>query len=112
MAVTQSYPDVAAEIVSGDAITLLDISRQFNVNPSTCLRWLMRGLPDGRGDRVRLAAIKRGKVWLTSRAALGRFLGAMPQSQNTSTAAPVRTPSQRERDSARAEKLLRNNYGI
>lgn len=112
----QSHPDtgaqVAAEIVAGDAITLLDIAQQFSVNPSTCLRWLMRGLPNGRGERVRLAAIKRGRVWLTSRAALGRFLGAMPQYHSAPPAPPIRTPTQRDRDSARAQQQLADRYGI
>jgi transposase-like protein len=103
---------VAAEIANGDQLTLTDIARQFNVNPSTCLRWILRGLPDGRGGRVRLAAIRRGKPWLSSRASLEKFLAALPQSVPTSDAPNVRTPTQRERDSSHAEEVLRKRYGI
>ena len=103
---------VAAEITSGDSITLRDISRQFSTAPSTTLRWVLRGLPDGHGGRIRLEAIRRGKPWLTSRAALQRFLSRLPQSAPGTSAAPIRTPSQRERDSARAKQQLHDAYGI
>lgn len=103
---------VAAEITSGDSITLLDISRQFSTAPSTALRWVLRGLPDGNGGRIRLEAIRRGKPWLTSRAALQRFLSRLPQSAPSTSAAPTRTPTQRERDSARAKQQLHDTYGI
>jgi hypothetical protein len=42
---------VAAEIAGGDQLTLVDIARQFKVAPSTGLRWILRGLPDGQGGR-------------------------------------------------------------
>jgi transposase-like protein len=103
---------VAAEIVNGDQLTLLSIARQFDVNPSTCLRWILRGLPDGRGGRVRLEAVRRGKPWLSSRGALERFLGALPQSAPTQATPSIRTPSMRERDSAAAEKMLTEKYGM
>jgi hypothetical protein len=106
------YQNVAAEIAGGDKLTLQEISRQFEVNLSTSLRWLLRGLPDGRGGRVRLEAVRRGKLWLTSRAALARFFAALPQAGATPTASPARTPTKRERDSARAKKILEQKYGI
>lgn len=107
-----TFPDVAAEIVNGDSVKLLDVARQFGVAPSTVLRWLLRGLPDGRGERIRLAAVKRGKTWLTSKAALARFLGALPQSAPISIAPPIRTASKRERDSVLAETALQEQFGI
>jgi hypothetical protein len=109
---TDTLPDLAAEIIAGDAITIIDIARQMRTAPSTIYRWMLRGLPDGRGERIRLHAIRRGKVWLTSRAALQRFLGALPQSAPTPTAPPVRTPTKRERDTTRAKKALAEQYGI
>ena len=107
-----TFPEVTAEIVAGDALKLLDVARQFGVHSSTVLRWLLRGLPDGRGERIRLAAVKRGKTWLTSRAALERFLEALPHSAPTSGTPPIRTPTKRERDSARATAALKNKYGV
>jgi hypothetical protein len=109
---TDSIPDLAAEIIAGDAITVLDIARQFNVSPSTAFRWIMRGLPHGRGERVRLTAIRRGKVWLTSRAALQRFLAALPASTAAPSGSPIRPPAKRERETARAKRILATKYGI
>lgn len=112
MIASETFPDLAAEITTGDSITVLDIARQFDVSPSTAFRWMMRGLPDGRGERIRLQGIRRGKVWLTSRAALARFLSALPQSEPSPAPPPIRTPSQRERDTARAKQALANKYRI
>src|SRR5947209_8242806 len=103
---------LAAEIANGDHLTLLDIARQFDVAPSTCLRWVLRGLPDGHGNRIRLQAVRRGKPWLSSRAALARFLAALPQSTTTSVTPADRTPRKREHDSARAAKILKTKHGI
>ncbi len=109
---TDTYPDLAAEIIGGDAITVIEIARQFHVSPSTVFRWMMRGLPNGRGERVRLQAIRRGKIWLTSRAALQRFLSSLPASPQTPTTPPIRTPAKRERDCERAKTALNAKYGI
>jgi len=106
------HTDIAAEIANGDAIKLLDVARQFDVNPSTVLRWLMRGLPSRNEHRVRLEGVRRGKVWLTSRAALQRFLSALPQSTLFTNSSPARSPSARERESARAQTKLKDKYGI
>jgi transposase-like protein len=105
-------PDLAAEIIAGDAITINEIARQFNVSPSTAFRWLMRGLPNASGERVRLQGLRRGKVWLSSRAALQRFLSALPVSSSAPTAPAIRSPSKRERDTARAKQSLNSKYGI
>jgi hypothetical protein len=109
---TEQRISVAAEIANGDQITLIEISRQFRVNPSTGLRWILRGLPDGRGGRVRLEAIRRGKPWLSSRAALERFLAALPQSAPPSIVQSIRSPAKRERDSAHAATMLKDKFGI
>jgi len=109
---TDTLPDLAAEIIDGDTITILDIARTMGTAPSTVYRWMLRGLPDGRGGRVKLAAIRRGKVWLTSRAALRRFVGALPTTATPTGAPPIRTPAAREREAARAKKTLREKYGI
>ncbi len=108
---TDILPDLASEIIAGDSITILEIARQFSVSPSTAFRWIMRGLPDEHGERTRLQAIRRGKVWLSSRAALQRFLAALPASP-ASAPPQVRTPSRRERDSARSQATLKTKYGI
>jgi hypothetical protein len=104
--------DLPGEIAGGDSLRLIDLARRFNVCISTCFRWVAKGLPTGNGSRVRLEAIKRGKCWLTSEAAVKRFFAALPQSEQTPAAPPIRTPSKRERDSALAEKVLQEKYGI
>lgn len=109
---TSGWDSLAGEVASGDQLTLIAIAREFQVNPSTCLRWVLRGLPDGQGGRVRLEALRRGKPWLTSRAALERFLAALPQSTTTSGAPAVRTPTKREHDAYRARQALTEKYRI
>jgi transposase-like protein len=105
-------PCLADEIASGDAVTLRDVARRFGVDPSVAFRWMQKGLPDGRGGRVRLACIRRGR-WLTSESAVRRFFAALPQSEPTaSEPPPIRTPAMRERDTERAKNELRDTYGV
>ena len=104
--------DLPAEIAGGDALRLIDLARRFQVCISTCFRWVVKGLPTGNGDRVCLEAIKRGKSWITSEAAVKRFFGALPISSSPPCAAPIRTPSKRERDNAAAAKMLHEKFGI
>ena len=54
-----TIPDLAAEITGGDSITINDIARQFTVSPSTAFRWIMHGLPNGRGERVRMRSARQ-----------------------------------------------------
>lgn len=104
--------DLAAEIAAGDSLRLIDLARRFDVCMSTCFRWVVKGLPTGDGTRAKLAALKRGKSWITSEAAVARFFASLPQSESAPTTALLRTPSARERDSARAEAALKDRYGI
>jgi hypothetical protein len=106
-----TLPDLAREIIAGDTITVLDIAKQFDVSPSTAFRWMMKGLPDSRGERLRLQALRRGKIWLTSRAALERFLSGLPHSA-PAPGLTIRTPSKRQSECARAKKSLNEKYGI
>ena len=103
--------DLAAEIASGDMLTTIELARQHNTHPSTIFRWLQRGLPDGRGGRVFLEAVRRGKSWFTSKAAVARFFSRLPQSQATPIV-PIRPPAARERETARAKTALDDRYGI
>ena len=102
---------LAAEIAAGDMLTLRDVARRFGIDPSVAFRWMQRGLPTGKGDRVRLDALRIGS-WRTSEAAVRRFLAALPQSSWTPPQPQLRTPTQRERDSARAAAELRAKYGM
>ena len=112
MSMNTDTRSLADEIAEGDSLKLRDIAERFGVDPSVAFRWMQRGLPDGKGGRVRLAAIRFGKGWRSSEAALRRFLAALPQGGSTPAQATIRSPSKRERDSARAQETLKNNYGI
>ncbi len=103
---------LAAEIASGDSVLLMDLARRFNVNTSTIFRWIQKGLPSGQGTRIQLEALRRGKSLITSEKAVERFFDALPKTGEPIPAAPTRTPSQRERDAARAKKKLQSDYGI
>ena len=104
--------DLPGEIAGGEMLRLIELARRFDVCVSTCFRRVVKGLPTGNGDRVRLEAIKRGKSWITSEAAVKRFFSALPISSSPPSAAPIRTPIRHERESARAEATLKDQYGI
>lgn len=77
------------------------------VSLSCIFRWIVHGVlaPDGR-TRVRLEASRCGGRWLTTMAAVERFIAAQtPRLNDEPTPAP-RTPGQRERAQRRAGKLL------
>jgi hypothetical protein len=103
---------VAAEVAGGDSISLAELAHQHGTAITTVFRWTTKGLPDGRGGRVVLEAFRRGRKWLTSSAAVVRFFAALPQSTLTPAAPPIRTPTNRERASKRAEKVLTEEYGF
>jgi hypothetical protein len=102
-------PSVSAEIVAGDAITLIELARQYHTAPSTCFRWVRKGLTDVNGHRVFLEAVRRGKLVLTSSAAVARFFALLEYSKPVPP--PIRTPTKRERDSAQVRKELQEQYG-
>jgi hypothetical protein len=104
--------DLPGEIAGGDSLRLIDLARRFKVCISTCFRWIVKGLPTGNGSRVKLEALKRGKCWFTSEAAVKRFFAALPKSEPTPAAAPMRTPCKFKRDNARAEQALEDRHGF
>jgi hypothetical protein len=73
---------------------------------STLLRWITVGVPGPGGGRIKLAAVRCGAKWVTSRAALREFVQALTPRPNGEPAAPTRTPTQRSRAATRADKAL------
>jgi Protein of unknown function (DUF1580) len=73
---------------------------------STLVRWILHGssAPDGR--RVKLAAVRCGGKWITSRGALREFCAALTPKAGDIPTSPIRTPGQRQRASERAGKRL------
>jgi Protein of unknown function (DUF1580) len=106
-------PDIVNEIAAGDFIDFCAVGRRFGVHTSTIHRWAFRGVP-GQGRRVRLEAVRRGMKWLTSSAAVQRFLAKLPRSvPDDEGVAPLpRSPSTRERASETAAAELHRRHGI
>lgn len=73
-----------------------------HVNPSTVIRWAKTGVEVG-GQRVRLEVRRCGGCYLTSVEALDRFQAAMNPATDEP---PARTPAQRTKDSAAADRQL------
>jgi hypothetical protein len=99
MAVTNLANDQAAtvlsEIQSGDGLSLSAAGRMFpahrgagTVNPSTVFRWVTRGTQTPDGRVVRLEAIRTPGRWLTSRAALARFVTALTSAAEPDGSSP------------------------
>ena len=116
-ATTISTPaPVIAEILNGDALGMSAAARLIpahrghgRANPSTPWRWITEGAkaPDGR--IVRLEAGRVAGRWLTSRAALGRFISALTPS-DASAAPKVEIPNPKKSSSraARASSKLQS----
>lgn len=85
---------VAEEIAAGDCLTLSDASRIFSagrgkrVHSSTFLDYIRAGCRTKIGDIVKLEAVRFGSRWLTSRAALARFMSALTNTDDTNTPDP------------------------
>ena len=111
--------NLAGEIADGDRLTPPELARRIGVNPATAYRWVLKGIPDRHGGRIRLEALRRGRVYITSFAAYRRFLQQHPTNATSDAAEPRResspigrTASQREKASAAAADELRLRHGI
>lgn len=77
---TKVKNDLPGEVGGGDVLGLGDLAERFGVRIGTCFRWVVEGLPAADGGRAYLGAIKRGKTWITSGAAVTRFFAELPRS--------------------------------
>ena len=108
-------PQVLTEIQSGQGLALSAAGRLFpahrgtgSVDPSTVFRWVIRGSKSSDGRIVKLEAVRVGGRWLTSQAALTRFVAALSASvESPPHQLPCRTPTERTRASAAAGRKLR-----
>jgi hypothetical protein len=107
-----STMSLADEIATTGGVSLIELARQHRTAPSTVFRWVQRGLPIGNGTRAKLEAVRRGRRWLTSRAAVARFFACLPTNSTPTAMRPIRTPAKREAASKVATKLLHDKYGI
>jgi hypothetical protein len=121
---TPTVPSVVDEVARGEGITLTRGARLFpssraaSTNVSTLFRWITVGVrtPDGR--RVKLEAVRLAGRWLTTAAALARFIAAQQAPADGQAQAPTpephgpRTPTQRRRAAERAGEELERRFGI
>lgn len=75
------------------------------LHPATLTRWILKGVLAVDGRRVKLEAVRLGCRWLTSEPALQRFADAL--SVPPTAGAHPRTPTARQKASARADAELR-----
>ena len=73
---------------------------------STVLRWILDGVKTPSGERVRLEAARIGSRWMTTAAAVQRFVEALTPRLDGDASPPPRTPTARKRASDRATKRL------
>lgn len=68
----------AADLLSVSAVARA-VSRDGHkpVSPSTVVRWIVEGARDRSGNRVKLAAVKVGARWATTKAAVDEFVAAI-----------------------------------
>jgi hypothetical protein len=103
------------DITSDDTLTLAEACRILprgrngsRPHLSTILRWILHGAPAPDGRRVKLAAVRCGAKWITSRTALREFVAALTPRVDgePAPAPPPRTPTQRQRANERAAREL------
>jgi len=107
--VSETVPQVLAEIQSGDGLSLSAAGRLFPghrggaaVDPSTVFRWVTRGTRTTGGAPVKLEAVRVGVRWLTSRGAVARFVAALTAASDPAPAAASPVPRRRASEKAAA----------
>jgi len=99
-------PEVIAEIAAGDGISCAQAAKRIPsyragrpCNPSTIFRWAACGikLPDGR--KIHLEAARLNGRWITTQAAIERFLSAQAPTARTASATPCK-PARRGKQQA------------
>jgi hypothetical protein len=116
VAATITTPTVLSEIRQHGGLKLSAVGRMFpasrgtgTVNPATVWRWARIGATTPNGDRVRLEVVRVGMSYVTSQAALDRFVASLTDASMPAPApkpAPARNESTRRKASAAAGKRL------
>jgi hypothetical protein len=68
---------IMAEVMAGQGIELTDVAKLVPGHPSTAWRWITAGAAMPDGTRLKLEAVRCGGRWVTTKAALRRFLAAL-----------------------------------
>jgi hypothetical protein len=88
-----------------EILTLAQGAKFAHTSFCSIWRWVMKGLPDSDGQRVRLRAGKLGGHWITSKEAIQEFMELITPKFGDSSSTP-RSPSARRRASEKAAKAL------
>lgn len=86
---------VLSEVLAGDSVALSRVGEAFpghrkntHINPATTWRWASKGTKAADGRIVRLEAVRIGNRWLTSTAAVARFVTALTAAHTPGAAKP------------------------
>lgn len=98
---------ILAEVLAGDGLSLAEAAKLIpcgkgkRTAPSTLWRWSKAGIRLADGAKVYLETARVAGRYVTSRAALGRFLARQnedePAGQGHPPCPPARTPAKRRR---------------
>lgn len=109
---------VTSEIAAGEGVYLSAAARLFPshrrgrpVSGSCLYRWITEGVRLDDGQRLRLEAARIAGRWVTSRAAIKRFIERQTPRCDADLSA-IRTPTRRMRDQQQAAAALKSEYGI
>jgi hypothetical protein len=117
----QARSDVPAEVAHGQGRGLGHLANRIPpsrggrpVSPSTLTRWITHGVAGPSGRRVYLEAVRAGGRWVSTEAALARFLALLTPSRTDDPACnepstklkPQRRPT-RQDDQERARQELK-----
>jgi hypothetical protein len=76
------------------------------IHSATLHRWIMKGVKVPSGKRIRLEAARLGGKWVSTRAALRRFILAQNPDLPDGQPRPIRSAGKRRRASERAAEQL------
>jgi hypothetical protein len=110
-------PVVLSEILAGDSMGASGVIRALRdrhgevpiASPSTIWRWMVDGIRASHGRVVKLEAVRMGRKWLTSKAALARFATALTRPMELSalpTSTAVRCEQARRQSCEAAVRRL------
>lgn len=106
-------PEIAAEVSAGLGLSLVEAAHRVPAyrpgkatHAATIWRWVLTGIRLPDGSRLHLEACRLGGRWLTSEAAISRFIAAQTPATSTAPTPPVHTPRQRQRSATKASERL------
>jgi len=90
---------IISEIVDGNGLSMSEAGKRIpalrgdrRTNPATVWRWVCRGHRLSDGSIIKLEAAKLAGRWLTSRAALARFLERVTAASTPESSNPIPIP--------------------